>query len=307
MKKKKVNNEIDIIDILNLLIKFKKIIIINLTLCLLVSLIIFFTINYKKKFRITLSLNEPAESVFSNYYYLDLYKQENKLNLDIQNLEKKENYKNIFLNFFSDNLLSKKNFKTFLLSYEFDNKSKILEFNSDLISHNKNTYYIEYLDKSLDLSKLILDYVLFSKNKSIQQLKFIINEDLNYEIYKIRSSIEIARDINLKYPIILRNDSEIEFDNSNAKYYFPHNKDLDLYYSGEIILTGKLKHLEKILTNLINENFEYNLIHSEPKSYISPKKNDLLIYLLLALIFGFIFSTMQILITESSKKKIKKS
>lgn len=293
-------NNTDINDIFNFVYNFYREIIFILIISFISGLSLY---SYKlglqiKEVKSEIETNNLSILMFEEYLFnLKAGKKEfyNKILIDEYNFE------------FYQNLLSKKNLIFFLeQSGDLDSFKKSLGKSSNNFSdffNNKRFGQVKVKDKTLNKIFLVYPdkfnggdflakYVLFSKNKTIIELKNKLSTVIKNDILIHEQALEIAKKINLLDPIL----------KSYSQYNIVVNEPEALFYKGANVLTQEIINQEKLLKKLETEKFEYDpILHNSEPIYLNIDNNKANFFI--GSLFGFFLSCLIIFFKTLLKKK----
>jgi hypothetical protein len=278
MSKKKIKHNDELIQIINLIIGISKNWLLIICLTSLFVLAGYFYNNLTKptiKFYSELKIAYPKAINFSSSKFLDNY----FLSPEIEKI-------------YRDTLLSRNNFKKFISK---SNKYKsliskniinqlITNFDTQFLLVKDDTYRLHFPDK-INGQELILDYFNFSNieasNKIFDSMIMQLNKIMSDHI----ENLNIAKEINLKEPLMLGSSGEIIF---NLEY-------IPIYFNGSKVLKIIVEQLEKDRIELLEKkliNFETPIIDGPaPSVNVSIKKlNFMYIGLLVGLLFSIVLA-----------------
>lgn len=252
MKKEKLTFLEEQISIDEILIKFWKkkfYVMVICVLCLLLACL--FSYFETKRFKTTIVLKEPPIFLFKKYNFLFNVNEFTKSSLE-NSLSLEKN----FFFIFQRNILSSDNLMQFIKEhkdiYIFKETSRKNYFNevdfeinkifpdikNNLVENNK--FFFIYTDQ-INGPDILNHYVKFIYKKSINIFKTELKQGILSEISNYQSALLIAQNMNLEEPKI----------NSSSP---------QLFYLGSKILNQKIIYLKKALSDLENEDFNYDFI-----------------------------------------------
>ena len=271
------DDEIDLADLIKSLWK-EKILVLSITIiCGLLGY--FYGLSKIQELRTEIVLKDPPIQIFDSY---------NSFSYNDNNIVQQ------FVSDFKLNLLSLDNLENFIEeSREFDNfkgylKSRNIsakQYISDLkfaeVKEKNlvipNKYFLNH-SKELDGTIFLNKYVEFIKKKTIVELKNNLKLTLLDAINHHEEASEIAKKIELEYPII----QKLEQGQVVAE---PDG----LFYKGTKVLSENINHLKQRLKKLENDQFDYNIILQKPITFPNNPKNSSL-HFALGLMLGLFLS-----------------
>ena len=284
-------DEIDLRDLIKKLWKEKILILSVSIICGLLGY--FYALLKTQEFKAEITLKNPPTQIFEPY---NLFNKNNNNNNNNNNNKNNNNNNIIAGQFNSDftlNLLSLDNLQSFLEeSKEFDNfkgylKSRNIsakEYFANKISEAKekniiipNKYFLNHT-KELDGATFLNKYVEFIKKKTIVELKNNLKLTLLDTINHHEEALEIAKKIELEYPIIKKLEQGQVVTEPDG-----------LFYKGTKVLSENINHLKQRLKKLENDQFDYNIILQKPITFPNNPKNSSL-HFALGLMLGLFLS-----------------
>jgi LPS O-antigen subunit length determinant protein (WzzB/FepE family) len=249
-----------------------------------------------EEFRSIVSLKSPPPQLFISYNSFREYGQYNyydKFNYDLDL-----------------NLLSKDNLDEFIsqskIKNEYYSKIKFFKFNKKYsssldeaqnleekkkISYIANSYFLIF-PKEIQGDILLDNYIKFTKNKTLIELKKNIKEELEYSLLKYNAHLNIALDLNLIEPAgFFGQPFKIE------------NQDLSLFSRGTKVLSQEIILINNLYKKLDDNLFDYNHILEKPSKPRIVEPFGTHVYLLLGLTIGFFLSLMIVFIKNIFKKE----
>ena len=300
MVKKKISskdNLIDLTTVIEILWRQKFFIFFITLFCslLLCSYILISPKKSKSEIYINFSSNYLLNS-FCNIHDLDCKKINDQLIIDT-NVE----------------ILSSVNFKNFVKQINNEKKSNLYISNYDnafikeFFENKIQNLFIEnksFRNKSIDNQYLFTfpiyfngelflnNYLKFIEKKLSKELYLTLSILVDNQILMYKKNLEIAKLLNLEYPISLTGDNVVII---NQKIY----KSDDFFYQGTKVLEYQINNL-KVLKDEISEKISKNLI--DFKILTLPYNLNLYLYLMVGLVIGFILSLIIIFFREILNK-----
>jgi len=309
-----VNDEIDLGALIRFLWKEKILILFISAICALLSYL--YGSLQHQDFRTEITLKNPPPQLFDSYNFkletsssynfkFDLNKESGNNNNNDSNNHNVQLAQ--FVGDFNLNFLSLDNVESFLAqSKEFDNfKAFLKSRNSTAPEYFKNkkfgqieeknktilNKYFLVTPKELDGVIFLNGYAEFIKKKTIiefkENLKFKIKNSINVH----NQALEIAKKINLENPIIT------SMNTGNAVVSEPEA----LFYKGYKVITQQIVHLNQLMINLENDQFNYN--HVLDKASLSNISKSSSLYLIVGLMSGILLSFVVIFFKSALKEK----
>ena len=249
-----------------------------------------------EEFSSKVSLKSPPAQLFINfntfinngqYDYYDKFNYDLDLNLlSEDNLEEfisQSKIKNEYYSKIKFFKLKKKYSSSLDETKNFEEKKKI--------SYIPNSYSLIF-PKEIQGDILLDNYIKFTKNKTLIELKKNIKEELEYSILKYNAHLNIALDLNL-----------IEPAGFFGQPFKVENQDLSLFSRGTKVLGQEIILLNTLYKKLDNDLFNYNHILEKPSKPKIVGSIVTHVYLLLGLTIGFFLSLMIVFIKNLLKKE----
>ena len=290
-----VENEIDLRKLIKIFWQNKFLFLIISISCTLVVFLI--VINSPKYYKAEIVIKDPPMELFYKY---DVFLPKNLQTLHINGRLVDNSYFSIFNNEFNKNLLSTDNLENFInQNGRYDNFKALLKSknispsdyfynknfgNSNIKSEKNKSGFFVILNNEKEADDFLLEYINFSKNITIANLKKEIVNHLLYKIYIYEENLNLAKSINLEKSLMI----------------IP-NQDESSFLNGTMILSLQIKFYKKKLKELENESFHYDLTSAEKKSKLFSKRPIFLDFLV-GLVFGFILFTIIIFSKNILKK-----
>ena len=214
-------------------------------------------------------------------------------NSDIKNIKKKIDLPLIFEKEFNQNLLSLDNMVNF-----FEQNKKIDKFKSylktnniniknyfndkfklaipDKINDKLNKYLFNYTDnfsQQISAHEFLQDYVIYTKRISEKKISEQLSEIILNNIEYYNQNFNIAKKINLEYPILTTIEGTKVVNEPDA-----------LFYKGTKVLSEQILNLEKLLDQIKDFNLKYSPI----------AEIDLSVYLVSKSVFKFAINGLMI-------------
>lgn len=290
------SNEINLKEYIKLIWK-DKILVLFITIVFGLLACLYKFILYEE-FRSKISLKSPPPQLFSRFDNISFingsqYTYYDKLNYELDLY-----------------LLSEDNFEEFFsqskIKSEYYSKIKFFKFKKKLsssleeiqnfeekkkIGYIASSYYLIF-PKEIQGDILLDNYIKFTKNKILFELKKNIKKELEATLIKYNAHLNIARDLNL-----------IEPAGFFGQPFKVENQDLSLFSRGTKVLDQEIILLNSIYKNLDNELFDYNHILEKPSKPQIVGSFGTHVYLLLGLTIGFFLSLMIVFIKNIFKKE----
>jgi LPS O-antigen subunit length determinant protein (WzzB/FepE family) len=292
--------DIDISDIFKSLWKEK---ILTLSISIIFGLAGYLYASFQpQEFRTEIQLKNVPHQIFEPYTLKFGNNNDNNINNNnINNNNINNNNNNIVGQFIFDfklNFLSLDSLQSFIdESREFDNFKEYLKLRNisakkhfvnkigevkekNLIIPNK---YFLLFPKELDGDIFFYNYAQFVKKKTAFEIKKKLKLSIENKITILKNALEKAKLINLEDPI-LRSMKQ-----SNQVVIEPE----DLFYKGSKILSQEIIYLKRLLIELENEQFNYEIVSDKPLNFPVDKMSNLK-YFLIGIMFGLFLSLVVI-------------
>lgn len=258
-----------------LLKKTFKVILLNFyTLFLLMVLSIgisyYFSTQQTKKFETQISFKTPS-GVFFPSHKVDV------LNGNI--LGSSTLIADFFFKNFLSNANSRDNVKEFLSIYNSSNSPVVSSFK--LREVKENTYALIFYD-GVDGVNLLNEYVIWTKNKTLSTLDFIISKNFDDTLNHYERQLEIANKITLDQPFI----KTLLERPGNLVVSEPAEE----FYRGKDVLELQIKHLRQIISLHMNENWGNISVVKDSASNKTRLHSPTSHYLVVGVAIGFIIS-----------------
>jgi len=252
-----------------------------------------------EEFRSKVSLKSPPYQLFTNFNFI-----ENVINnREFSHFE----WFNYNLNL---NLLSNDNLEEFIsqskIKNEYYKKIKFLKTNikygSSLeeiknsedekkFKNISNSYFLIF-PKEIQGDILLNDYIQFTKNKTINELKKNLKEQVQTAILKYNAHLNIASELKMLEPAGFW-----------GQPWKVENQDISLFSRGTKIINQEINLLNNLLVTLDDNSFDYNHILEKPSKPEIAESIGTYVYLLLGLTIGFFLSLMIIFFKNILKKE----
>jgi LPS O-antigen subunit length determinant protein (WzzB/FepE family) len=296
------DDEIDLSDLIRMLWR-EKILILSISIICGLLGYLYALFNFNSEFKVQIKLQDPPFQLFEGYTYLVLNNKNNVLNNKNNNILIDQFVSNFKLNFLSlDNLQTfveesrdLDSFKKYLKSRNistrqyFGNKLGEVKENNKIIS---NTYFFVFEKKILDGDIFIGKYVEYIKKKNIIEFKKNLKLTIENKINITEDAFEIAKIINLEYPILKSSDRLSQVIAEPEA----------LFYQGTKVLSQSIIIYKKLLQNLEKNQFNFNPISD--KGIITPiNPMSSYFYFLTGLFVGFFLFCIFALFKSALKNK----
>jgi LPS O-antigen subunit length determinant protein (WzzB/FepE family) len=287
------DNEIDLSDLIRMLWR-EKILILSISIICGLLGYLYALFNINSEFKVQIKLQDPPFQLFEGYPVLNNNNNNILINQFVSNFK---------LNFLSlDNLQTfveesrdLDSFKKYLKSRNistrqyFGNKLGEVKQDNKIIS---NTYFFVFEKKILDGDIFIGKYVEYIKKKNIIEFKKNLKLTIENKINITEDAFEIAKIINLEYPILKSSDRlSLVIAEPEA-----------LFYQGTKVLSQSIIIYKKLLQNLEKNQFNFNPISD--KGIITPiNPMSSYFYFLTGLFVGFFLFCIFALFKSALKNK----
>jgi LPS O-antigen subunit length determinant protein (WzzB/FepE family) len=288
------SNEINLEESIKLIWK-NKILVLFITIVFGLLACLYKFILYEE-FRSNVSLKSPPSQLFISYNFFrnnEQYNYYDKFNYDLDlNLLSKDN-----LDEFISQSKIKNEYYSKIKFFKFKKKySSSLDEAQNLeekkkISYIANSYFLIF-PKEIQGDILLDNYIKFTKNKTLIELKKNIKEELEYSLLKYNAHLNIALDLNLMEPA-----------GFFGQPFKVENQDLSLFSRGTKVLSQEIILINKLYKKLDNNLFDYNHILEKPSKPQIVESFGTHVYLLLGLTIGFFLSLMIVFIKNIFKKE----
>jgi LPS O-antigen subunit length determinant protein (WzzB/FepE family) len=258
-------------------------------------------------FKTEIKIKNPSIQLFETYSNLI---DDNNNNKDSNNSNNNNN--NIAAQFISDyklNFLTLDNVESFVEeSRDLENfkaylKSKnitVKQYFKDKLGEVKekniiisNKYFLVFT-KELDGDIFLNNYAEYTKKKNITEFKKNLKLKIEYKIYSYEQALEIAKLINLEYPILKSLDNQLVQVVSEPEA---------LFYKGSKVLSQNIIYFKRLLQRLENDKFNYNPILD--KASLSVLQNTSVnLFFVSGLFLGLILSLVIIFLRNTLKEKL---
>jgi hypothetical protein len=186
------------------------------------------------------------------------------------------------------------NFKEYLKSKNVDPKSY---FNGKLgvVTHERkiidNKFFFVFEKKYLDGDIFINNYAEFVKKKNTVEFKKNLKFVIEHRINLFEDALEIAKLINLEYPIVKTPNNQLLVNEPEA-----------LFYKGSKVLEQSLIQLKKLHQKLENDQFNYDFILDKASPPVEYTKISIL-KIFISFIFGFFISLIVVFLKSQIRIK----
>ena len=288
------SNEINLEESIKLIWK-NKILVLFITIVFGLLACLYKFILYEE-FRSIVSLRSPPSLLFTSYNSFrnnGQYNYYDKFNYDLDlNLLSKDN-----LDEFISQSKIKNEYYSKIKFFKFKNKySSSLDEAQNLEEKKKISYiassYFLIFPKEIQGDILLDNYIKFTKNKTLIELKKNIKEELEYSLLKYNAHLNIALDLNL-----------IEPAGFFGQPFKVENQDLSLFSRGTKVLSQEIILINNLYKKLDDNLFDYNHILEKPSKPRIAESIGTHVYLLLGLTIGFFLSLMIVFIKNIFKKE----
>jgi LPS O-antigen subunit length determinant protein (WzzB/FepE family) len=154
-----------------------------------------------------------------------------------------------------------------------------------------NTYFFVFEKKVLDANIFIINYLEFTKKKSIIEIKKNLKYTIQNRINNTVDAVEIAKLINLENPIIKLPDRQ----------YQVVSEPEALFYKGTKVLEQSIVIDKKLLQKLENDQFNYN--HTLQNGIITKIDSDYLYFYSVVGFFAGLFLSFIIIFFKNALKE----
>jgi LPS O-antigen subunit length determinant protein (WzzB/FepE family) len=281
------SNEINLEESIKLIWK-NKILVLFITIVFGLLACLYKFILYEE-FRSKVSLKSPPTQLFSSYNAFNAqYNYYDRFNYDLNlNLLSEDN-----LDEFISQSKIKNEYYSKIKFFKFKKKySSSLEEAENLEEKKKVSYFLIF-PKEIQGDILLDNYIKFTKNKTLIELKKNIKQELEYSLLKYNAHLNIALDLNL-----------IEPAGFFGQPFKVENQDLSLFSRGIKVLSQEIILINNLYKKLDDNLFDYDHILEKPSKPRIAGSFGTHVYLLLGLTIGFFLSLMIVFIKNIFKKE----
>jgi LPS O-antigen subunit length determinant protein (WzzB/FepE family) len=296
------DDDINISDIVKSLWREK---ILTLSISIICGLAGYLYVSFQpQEFRTEIQLKNIPHQIFEPYTLKFGNNNDNNINsttTSINNNNNNNNNNNIVGQFIFDfklNFLSLDSLQSFIdESREFDNFKEYLKLRNisakkyfvnkigevkekNLIIPNK---YFLLFQKELDGDIFFYNYSQFIKKKTVFEIKKKLKFSIENKITILQNALEKAKLINLEDPILrsMKQSNQVV------------NEPEDLFYKGSKILSQEIIYLKRLLIELENDQFNYEIVSDKPLHFPLDEMSNLK-YFLIGIMFGLFLSLVVI-------------